>query len=266
MRKFFSKISFHPYLAAVLDFLAGLVFVFSGFYLLFNWWVVALWLLVRALWWGALIFLTFYPPDFKKINHLLALLVFNLGVSLLLLFSEWSPAKILLGIILIVGSSLSFCLIPLHKQGLSFLVKPERRLLLVLTLLGILGLWVGINAIIIFEYRFIPKFWLILMASAITTAVSAWWWSMYGLKFNRELKIWTAAIGLIVLEIAWSLSTTSVGHIVFGVVIAWIWYLLWLMVRFHLSSGGINWKKQAPTLITNGLLFLIFMVFLVKWN
>lgn len=266
MAKFFSKISFHPYLAAFLDLLAGLFFVFCVFFLFFNWWIVFAWFLARALWWGGLTYLTFYPTDLKRRDHFLALILFNTGVTFLLLFSEWSGAKIIASIILIFGSALSFVLIPPQKNILSFVAKPERRVLLMLSFLGILGLWVGINAIIIFEYRLIPKFWLLFIATIITTAVSAWWWNLYGLKFNRDAKIWTGALGLIILELAWSLSTTSVGHIIFGTIISWVWYMIWLMVRFHLSSDGINWKKQTPVLISNAVLFIIFLLFLVKWN
>lgn len=266
MAKFFSKISFHPYLAAFLDLLAGLFFVFCAFHLLFNWWIVFAWFVARALWWAGLVYLTFYPSDISRCDHFLALVLFNTGVMFLLLFSEWTGAKIIAAAILIAGSALSFVLIPSQKNSLSFVAKPERRILLMLSFLGILGIWVGINAIIIFEYRLIPKIWLILFGALITTAVSAWWWAMYNLKFNRDIKIWTGAVGLIVLELAWGLSTTSVGHIVFGVLIAWVWYILWLMVRFHLSFDGINWKKQTPVLISNGLLFITFLLFLVKWD
>lgn len=271
MKKFFSKfkkiesISFHPKLSFSLEILGGLFFVFVANYLIFSWWFVFGWIFFRLLWWFILIYITYYPSNLNKFNHFVFLSINNIGLFLLLLFVEWEFGKYILNTILIVGPALTFWLLPDRNLGLSFVVKPYRRALLILTIAGLFGIWSSVSAIIIFKVFYISKFYLFFIASLITAFASGFWWFFYNKISGKKLLVWSLITLVLMLELSWALYLTPIGFLIFGFLLIWIWYLYWLLVRFHLTTEGIVWKKQIYFLISNLVLFLIFLFFVVKW-
>lgn len=233
--------------------------------MLFNWWFVLIWLVLRAIWWFGLMFLTFYIKNIDKMKHFVFLNIFNIGFFTSLLFLEWNLSKQLLSLLLILGPSFSFYILPDKNSILSFVSKPYRRLLLILTVAGMVGIFSSVGAVFIFKVSQIPKIIWILLISSVASLVSVLWWQMYDLKINKKMLNWGAVVFLIIFELSWILSVTPIGFLIFGFILVWFWYLLWLMVRFHLTLAGIIWKKQIPFLITNLVLFLIFIIFVVQW-
>jgi len=148
--KALEKISIHPQLSSALDLIMGVFFVWGLKTMLFSWWFVFIWLVLRGLWWFVLIFLTFYVRNIDKIKHLIFLNIFNIGLFTSLLFLEWNLSKLVLSLVLILGSSFSFYLLPDKNSILSFVSKPYRRWLLMLTVAGMAGIFSSLGAIFIF--------------------------------------------------------------------------------------------------------------------
>jgi len=55
------------------------------------------------------------------------------------------------------------------------------------------------------------------------------------------------------------------GYLVFGGLFAWRWFFAQLFIRFYLSPQGIIWKKQITFLLSNLVLFILLLIFLVRW-
>src|SRR3989339_649398 len=149
--KAFKKISIHPKLATILDLIVGIIFLFGLKEMLFNWWFVLLWFALRGIWWFGLIFLTFYTKNIDKIKHFVFLNIFNIGVFTSFLFLEWNLSKQAVILLLILGPSFSFYLLPDKNSILSFVSKPYRRWLLILTIAGMVGIFSSIGAMLIFK-------------------------------------------------------------------------------------------------------------------
>jgi len=66
------------------------------------------------------------------------------------------------------------------------------------------------------------------------------------------------------MEIFWALYLLPFGYIVLGFFATWIWYVMLLLIRFHISTEGIRWKEQTRFLMGNGILF-VAMLFLIRW-
>jgi len=169
---------------------------------------------------------------------------------------------------MIACPAISFYLVPPQKNILSFLGKPQRRFLLLLCAIGLFGIWTGESAIVLFNvFAFLNiQTVLIIFTSLLGGGVSFWLWYWYGAKMGKELLAWSGVATLIIFELSWAIFTTPVGHFIYGLSITWIWYNILLIVRFYLSIEDVKWKKQVPFLIGNIIIFLIFMVFLVKWR
>jgi hypothetical protein len=50
-----------------------------------------------------------------------------------------------------------------------------------------------------------------------------------------------------------------------GFLFTWVWYIINLLIRFNLTAQGIIWKKQLFFLISNFILYFLFLFFFVRW-
>ena len=264
--KRFSHLTIHPRLVAVFDLLFGLVFLvlLSRVNSLI---IFAVWALLHTVLTAALVMVTYYPDSWKRYRHLLSLLLFNVGMTLFLLFTEWPVAWEALGAVYIFVPAISFWLIPSRGNSLSFEVKPYRRWRLMMSWLGLAGLWTGIFASItlnIFQFNF----WLWLLVGAVVSSLLAWWWwTEYEVgEASGRTGLWVLGFFLMTLELSWVFYLLPFGYFVSGLILAWIWYWLWMLIRFYLSSAGIDWKKQGWLLVINTTLILLFLGLLVRWR
>jgi len=60
-------------------------------------------------------------------------------------------------------------------------------------------------------------------------------------------------------ELAWAAQLLPFGYATVGALLTWIWYILQLLVRFHFSERGVDWKKQIPFLVGNIVLMILFL-------
>lgn len=264
--KRFSHLTIHPRLVAVFNLLFGLVFLvlLSRVNSLI---IFAVWALLHTALTAMLVMVTYYPETWKRSRHLLTLTLFNAGMTLFLLFTEWSVAWKVLGMVYVLVPALSFWLIPPRGNSLSFEIKPYRRWRLMMCWLGLAGLWSGIFASITLNiFRF--NFWLWLATGAIVSSLLAWWWWMeYDVAdANGRTGLWVLGFFLMTMELSWVFYLLPFGYFVSGLIIAWVWYWLWMLIRFYLSPAGVDWKKQGWLLIVNTTLIVIFLGVLVRWR
>lgn len=258
-------LSFHPKLAAVLDVVFGL---------LMMWWFqhlrtgefLAIWFVLRMLWWLLLIRMVYYSPGLKRISHLFSLIIFHCGITLWLLFVEWVSSRYLVVGVGILFSAISFWLLPVVRTELSFIGKPQRRFRLLLSMIGLSGIWGGIGALYTFNiYAVSIPVWII-SGSVVSVIVGIFWWKEYGIDYKRSFWLWSLGGLILLIEFSWIILYWPSGFLVNGFIIVWLWYVFWLLGRFHLSTEGINWKKHRWFLGVQALLLLLFLLSTVKWK
>lgn len=259
-------ISFHPLLAASLDLAAGIFFL---------WWMSAIatpsallvWWVLRGVWWFLLTQGMYYPASINPLRHWLALVVFNLGMIFFLLFADATVLWYALALLSIDIPVISFALVPSQADQLSFRGKPHRRWRFLMTIFGVAGLASGAAALVMFQI--VSGFAVILLWLGTVLAfggVSSWWWHEYGIRPSKHFFIALVALLSILGEIAFIINLWPVGYLIGGFFFTWLWYVLWILLRFSLTVEGINWHKQRIFLFTNAGLLIIFLLFVVRWK
>ena len=203
---------------------------------------------------------------YKTLQHFITLCLFLLGALSFLLFIESTPVWSLIGFAFAFIPAFSFWLLPVNSGQPVFVFKPYRRWRLLMSTFGLLGLWSGGYAtatLQVFPFS-TPLF--IILATIISTLTAAWWLREYNSEVNQVFWFWVAAIFLIILELSIVLFLWPIGYFVSGFLLAWFWYIIWIMARFHLSTLGINWKKQIYFFIGNGILMILFLLLIVRWR
>lgn len=149
-------------------------------------------------------------------------------------------------------------------SGLSYEERPYRRvrmMLWVFVAYAILTLIYALNS-------FFPTmpFWPIsLIGSAVAALISLLIWRMYFAVSWQSLFLWAIVIGLGVWEIIWVQHFLPFGYLVLGALTVWIWYVIQLLVRFHLGQHGIIWRKQISFLVANLVLYTLLLWLFVRW-
>ena len=259
------NLSFHPRLGAGLDLFFGLVFWWSmrG---VSNVWALLAWVVVRVLLWVALVWFVSYVPGTKRWQHFASLCLFLVGALSFLIFIEWPFAWNLVGLILAFVPAFSFWLLPSVAGQPIFVFKPYRRWRLMMSTFGLLGLWSGGYAMATLQVFPFITWVFILVATLISTLTAAWWLLEYGCEINRNFWLWVIAVAMFILELSTAVFLWPIGYFVSGFLLAWFWYIIWIMARFHLSTLGINWKKQIYFFAGNGIAILLFLLFIVRWR
>ncbi len=260
-----SKISLHPRLAGVIDGLISVVFLWAIRFI-HEWWMVAAWALARYVLWAILLRFVYYAPQLKKRVHFFSLFLFALGSTLLIIFADWRWSYIFSAVIWALLPALSFWLLPRSGQNLSFISKPARRVELMLTSIGLAGLWAGSAASIVFHIFSGPPWWQWVVGAGIATIAAIVWWQEYNLTLNTRLIPAAICLFLLVLEYSWVLSWWSIGYLTSGLLQIWWWYILWQLLRFYLSAEGIFFRRQGIFLAINGLFFLFSLLFIIRWK
>ena len=259
-------ISFHPRLAAMLDFIVGALLL---------WWLtnittpllLGLWFAIRLLWWAVLQQCMFYPRAVSHWGHFFSLAVFNLGLAELLIFMDAQWTWELVGSIYWFIPSISFWLVPKDETTLTFAVKPLRRWQFLMTAVGMVGVWSGVYSLAIFQLAQYQTLALGLVGTVfVSVAISGWWWRVYGIEKNNNFLLHLAIMFVIIVELAGVILLWPTGYLVSGLVITWLWYLLWRLFRFHLSPDGIDWTRQGRFFVLNAALMAVFLLFIVRWR
>jgi hypothetical protein len=260
------SISLHPKLVAVVY---GVINLAMLWWLtkVSAWWQVGLWVLVLFLIGGLLMYLMYYPPEFSKWRHLLSLFFFSVGSICFLLFIESQRAWFMIAGVFVFFNFFSFWLVPASNVPISPFMKPNTRWRFIMSVLGLAGIFVGMEAVIAFQLIYVPTNWVwIITVAIIATFIAGWWWNEYGYVIDRKFWMRILLWFVVMVELLWVIQMLPLGYLVSGLVLIWIWYILWLLIRFSMSSEGVDWKKQAWFLGINSVLFICFLIFAAKWR
>lgn len=258
-------ISLHPKLAAIFD---------AVFSVILLWWMVGfrspsmigVWFAIRLIWWIVLSQFVYYPPYLSRIRHFVSLVIYNIGIVPFLIFSDPTTIRII-QFFAIAAPFISFWLIPPQADSLSIMVKPHRRWKFFMSLFGVAGIWLFVEASITFQIitgNLI--FSSIAIASLLTTAISYWEWKEYSLEANKDFYSMLFVMFLLLLEVGAILFLWPVGYFISSFILTWFWYVIWLLFRFYLSKEGIHWNQQRIFIIANLILMILFLTSFVRWR
>jgi len=223
---------------------------------------------VVLFWTTAVLSLFFYAHRLKKHmhwSHLGLLTATMLAMISLLLLIEWQALKWLFVVLsgLCVGVLFQFDH-HAHKKQLAFKQKPIRRMFVMLwvfcafsfvtTIFALLQLFAGL-----------PIWIFSLVIALLATTISAMIWKLYYPGPLKRFLFWGVIMVTLSFEVAFVLTLLPLGYLVLGGIFVWIWYILQLFIRFHMSDKGIAWEKQRWFLVTNGVVALSFFLFLFRW-
>lgn len=110
----------------------------------------------------------------------------------------------------------------------------------------------------------VPVWVLFALVGAYTSTIAYAVWRLYYPLPMRRFFVWILIVAVMSMQLFWVLYVLPFGYIVLGFLCAWLWYVLVLLIRFHMSSEGIRWSKQRRFLLGNALLFIL-VLFLVRW-
>lgn len=261
-----SLISIPPRVAAVLDALISVLMIF-WFDRINSLLLLGVWFAAHILWYGVLLYTMYYPSFMTRVEHLQALIIFNLGIVFLILFVDEPMARYVLEAVLLFFSAGSFWLVPGNAHDLSVMAKPYRRWKFLMSIFGVAGVWNGVKALEIFQVTsgFLTVS-LVTIAVILTVLISVWGWQEYGLMYSKKFLIASATLTLCLAEAAYVIYLWPLGYFVSSFIITWVWYVLWLFLRFFISDEGITMKRQRWFLLWNIAMLIIFLVFIVRWK
>jgi len=261
-----NKISLNPRLVGVVDAILNMVLVvFLEF--LFSWSMLLIIFLVKQIIWLLLIRFMYYPLQTIKWRHYLSLCIFSIGFILVILFVESNLVRYIISFTFIFLVFTSFWFLPKSKIELALFFKPHSRWRFIMAVMGLSGIFIGAQAIISFNILSgIHSWWWLILSSLFAILVAAWWWWEYSIKFDFRFLVTVFVFFVLFVEFSWVMYKLPLGHLINGLILVWIWYLLWLFTRFNLTTQGIKWKQQYRFLILNSLLFLFFLLFVVRWK
>ncbi|MFH1292130.1 MAG: hypothetical protein ABIH87_02940 [bacterium] len=267
------SISLHPRLVAIFDLFLSALFLYS-LTITPTWWFLVIILICRQSLWLIFIRFMYYPLEAIRWRHYLALLILSLGLVLLLLFTDRDSVDhlanlswYLLSLVFLLMTFLSFWFLPTSKISLIVSMKPHMRWRFIMTAVGLSGIFAGVQALISFQIAYQINNWVwYIMSAIISTVLAGWWWWEYGLKYGKQFLISLVLFFILILQLIWVVSKLPFGHMVGSLILIWIWYILWLLMRFNLTVEGIKWARQIKFLGANFILFLLFLIFAVRWK
>lgn len=258
------NLSIHPKLGAALDLVCSCALL---------WWLHAIhffplllvWALVRLVAWFLLVAGVYYPKGFSRLRHAATILYFFCGSTLLLLFIDWSPAWFIIAGLTALAPAISFLLIPASApQLLSFIIKPWRRWRFMMSAIGFMGFVSGLFAMQALQLVPPLTWWAPTCIGLAAAATGAWWWWEYELPLKATLRsaiVFAVAMG----ELAAIVSFLPSGYFASALLVTWVWYMLFLLLRFYQTSEGINWRKQGPFLVLSSCLIVGYLG-LLRWH
>lgn len=142
--------------------------------------------------------------------------------------------------------------------------KPLRRAIAMMLMIGFFSYVSTAHALLIF----FPSWWLLVAVNlgvVISSFVGSFLYAaLYFPKPDRQFIIPASVSTLIMLEASVVAHLTSLGYLVIGVLVAWLWYLMQLFIRFNRDRRHIVWSRQALPLTINAL-FFVLVIWLIRY-
>lgn len=114
-------------------------------------------------------------------------------------------------------------------------------------------------------FQGIPFWVLAIILSLLLTSHMFYVWKMYIDITAKTSVFWLVIISIFMFEIIWVVQLLPFAYSVLGLFVAWAWYIIQLLLRFHFSKTGISWKKQQTFLLTNLGIFVMLLL-LSQWR
>ncbi|MFH1789509.1 MAG: hypothetical protein ABH832_00335 [bacterium] len=262
----FNKISLHPRFSSIIDIFINIFYIYAVTTVK-SWWVLMALLIGKQFVHFIILSATYHPTKAIRWRNFFSLFILNLGVIMSIIFLEWKVAIYILGAVYIILSASSTWMLPNSGIGVSLAIKPHLRWRFISTVFGLAGTMTGVQAIMVFQvaYRVNNWIWFALLA-IVSVLIAIWWWWEYDIKYNKLFLLSALIFFLIMIEIIAVVALLPLGYLISGLILTWIWYIVWLLFRFNMSSEGINWKKQSRFIISNLLIFILFLFFIAKWK
>ena len=198
------------------------------------------------LWDAALLFLTY------------------VGAILLMSLTEWPLVTRALSILAALSIGAFVAIIEQAHDDVQVYIKKAYRRMLVMGWVFVYGsLCISTYAVSVF-FPDIPMWMLFVCIGIFASSISYAVWRLYYPIALRRFSLWLLLTAVISMETFWVIHLLPFGYIVLGFLAAWIWYILLLLIRFHMSAEGIRWKKQRIFLIENAVLFILIL-FVIRW-
>jgi len=223
------------------------------------WWLV---IVAVAVWLFASGWVYFYL--YNNFSDLGLLILSELSFFGLIILVEWGFLRWLL--LILAGLVVALLFLKLHDipGKLSLYQKPLRRMKMMLWSFDIYAVFTVLFALNLF-FTVIPFWILSLVAGVIAGMVSIMIWKMYFKVGFKQLLLWSALITLSTIELVWVFHLLPLAYLTLGALVAWLWFMMQLFVRFYLGPQGIIWQKQFRFLIANFILFFLILFFVVRW-
>jgi len=191
---------------------------------------------------------------------------FTLWAGLFYTILDWPPAIGVWLLITAAGTGAIMWWQFLRRAPLiSFQRKPWRRVVMmcwvvtVAAAFGVLAAW----------HMFFPMWPTILLslAGALVAALAGnQIWLLYQAPLSTKYWGWTVLLGLAMFElISVVLYFLPLGYFASALLLAWLWYIAQLFIRFYESRTGIIWYRQRWFLVGNAIALaaLLYIVRLV---
>jgi len=224
------------------------------------WWTLGS---VFTVWALAIFLVHYFVYSFpEKWEELLLALWFGLSSLALMSILDFVLFRYIVAVVCGIGMGMLF-----HTDGKTLSVhrfKPRRRMLMMLWMFSAYALSSFVFALAMFFQGF--WFWLasILLALFYGCAFMVIWRMYFAVEY-KNLFLWSLLSSCMLWELIWVVHLLPYGYLVSGFFVVWVAYIIQLFLRFHLSKVGLVWKKQLPFLITNAILYILVLVFFVRW-
>ncbi len=238
--------------------------VFACLYLWPTWWMLlgsmSMWCIM-----GGLLYIGYirvFPSPYPITSVCVTTMVSCLALIMLL------ETRLSVAICGLCGSaSIAFLLGTLRYQQASFdqhMAKPIRRIMMSLVVWSVYIIVATMFAFSLFFPK-IPVWGWGLIQTVYVVYATFLIWKLYIPISVTSSALWLLVIAIIQLELFWLFQFFPFGYFASSLLLTWIWYIITLFIRFHVSPQGIIWKKQREFLIINGLLYTAFLVFIIRW-
>jgi len=184
-------------------------------------------------------------------------------IILLLLIESLYMRWFLVGASVFIFFFIAYWSEPRIEHAIHIKEKPLRRMMMMLYVFNVYALFVALFAVHIYFNQL--SFALLSIIGGVYAATGAYMiWSLY-FKFTFEqLVVWCILVLLSIVEIMWVMKLLPFGYFASAFLLVWLWYIVQLFVRFHLSLTGILWKRQKWFLGVNAFLFFV-VLYVIKW-
>ena len=162
-----------------------------------------------------------------------------------------------------LGIGLLYALATIRGALLPPAQKRVRRYIVSAWTGAVYAFMTGQFAVIIFFPA--APWWLMTFAVSLFAAFAALSiWREYEPLSKVTEAMWFLVVLVSMIEFVWVLTMLPFDYFVSGFVAAWVWYLLQLFIRFHVSRQGVLWQKHIRFLLGNALAMILFFVFVAR--